>query len=275
MITLNTAPALEPVTIAQAKKQVRVDTDNVAAAIAGVTAGVAGAASFVVSGDRLSLLIEGETLTVSGSTGNDGSYTIRTGSTYSSGSDETTIPVAESVADATADGTLTIVDPLESELSGMITAARQLAEVRTHRAFIFQVWELHANGFPRGNGRIVFPKPNLISVDEIAYTDPAGDPQTLDASAYQVTTGAPGEVEPVPGTSWPETKDEPSSIVITFTAGYGAAAADVPAPIRHAIKLIIGDLYERREPRVDEKRSTLAALLEPYTIRNREMMEFV
>jgi len=34
---------------------------------------------------------------------------------------------------------------------------------------------------------------------------------------------------------------------VTFTAGYGALAADVPERIRTAIKLLAGHLYEHRE----------------------------
>lgn len=34
---------------------------------------------------------------------------------------------------------------------------------------------------------------------------------------------------------------------MTYTAGYGDDAADVPGPITSAVKLIIGSLYEHRE----------------------------
>jgi hypothetical protein len=72
--------------------------------IAAVTTGVAGSGAFAVAGDVTALLHVGARILVSGSTGNDGVYTIRTGSSYSS--PNTTINVEEAVSDATVDGTL-------------------------------------------------------------------------------------------------------------------------------------------------------------------------
>ena len=39
---------------------------------------------------------------------------------------------------------------------------------------------------------------------------------------------------------------EPDALSVTYTAGYGAAE-DVPAPIRHAILLMVGDMYRFTE----------------------------
>ncbi len=35
---------------------------------------------------------------------------------------------------------------------------------------------------------------------------------------------------------------------IAFTAGYGPAASDVPAPVRQALLLLVAHWYEHREP---------------------------
>ena len=35
---------------------------------------------------------------------------------------------------------------------------------------------------------------------------------------------------------------------VAFTAGYGDEASDVPAPIRHALKLLVAHWFEHREP---------------------------
>ena len=39
-----------------------------------------------------------------------------------------------------------------------------------------------------------------------------------------------------------------SQAVVTYTAGYGDSADDVPAYVKHAILLMVGQAYERREP---------------------------
>jgi len=75
--------------------------------IVGVNTGGAGTASFVIGGDRLSVL-DG-LLEVAGSTANDGAYTERFGSSYDAGADETTVNVNEEVIDSTADGNLEII----------------------------------------------------------------------------------------------------------------------------------------------------------------------
>jgi len=59
--------------------------------------------TITVDGDVASLLATGDIFTVTGSTGNDGEYTVDSTS-YDSTNDETTITVKESVGDGTADG---------------------------------------------------------------------------------------------------------------------------------------------------------------------------
>lgn len=77
--------------------------DLAGVAINGVTTGVAGAASFQVSGDITDWLTVGENnLLVHSSTGNDGFYTIRATPSFAGGN--TTIPVEEPIGDGTVDG---------------------------------------------------------------------------------------------------------------------------------------------------------------------------
>jgi hypothetical protein len=59
--------------------------------------------TITVSGDATSLLATGDIFTVTGSTGNDGEYTVDSTS-YDSTNDDTTITVKESVDDGTANG---------------------------------------------------------------------------------------------------------------------------------------------------------------------------
>jgi uncharacterized phiE125 gp8 family phage protein len=47
---------------------------------------------------------------------------------------------------------------------------------------------------------------------------------------------------------WPPPKRTANGIEIAFTAGYGDAVADVPAPIRQAVLLLVTHWYEHREP---------------------------
>ena len=97
------------------------------------------------------------------------------------------------------------------------------------------------------------PVQSVVSVD---YLDPTGAPQTLDPSLYLL---ADRMLAPVSGQTWPATLLQPNAVRIQYIAGYttpalpatdsvaAVPAGQVPAPIRAAIKLMLGTLYEGRE----------------------------
>jgi uncharacterized phiE125 gp8 family phage protein len=186
----------------------------------------------------------------------------------------------------------------------LISAARAHAENVCRRAFVTQKWDLFLDAFPfytyfgvvpgyvpvdqlpaawmtmrnysvrfRGS-KIELPFPVLQSVDAVKYTDPDGVLQTLDPSKYMVdNVSEPGVLTPAPSTYWPDTQNVTNAVQISFTAGYGAAAA-VPAGIKSWILLRVGALYENREEVMVETRVTVQefpyveTLLDPYRIRS-------
>lgn len=97
-------------------------TAHAADAITGVNGagGGAGAGEFEVAGDQTAGFGAGVVITVSGSTGNDGNYTISAGgATHDAGT--TTIPVDEAVPDATVDGDIDALGTLDiSAVKGFI-----------------------------------------------------------------------------------------------------------------------------------------------------------
>lgn len=131
-------------------------------------------------------------------------------------------------------------------LSALIVSARDYAEGFQGRAYITQTWELALDEWP---DIIKLPKPPLQTVDSIEYYDTAGALNLLAPAAYQVDIrGYQPRISPVYGGSWPTTVLQPlAGIVVTFTAGYGDLASDVPERIRTAIKMLAGHLYEHRE----------------------------
>lgn len=127
-----------------------------------------------------------------------------------------------------------------------IVTAREYAESETHRQLITATHKLWLDAFPSG---IIVPRSPLQSVTSITYIDPDGETQTLAADQYQVTQGAePGRIVPAHGCSWPSSRSQPEAVQVTFVAGYGDAAADVPASIRRAIMLLVAHLNEFHEP---------------------------
>lgn len=111
------------------------------------------------------------------------------------------------------------------------------------RCLISQTWRQTFDAF----GVLGLPFPTE-TVTAISYVDPAGSVQMLAPTAY-VLRHVPGGscVEPAPGSAWPLADSGAEGVAVTFVAGYGPAASDVPAAIRQAILLLVGHWYENRE----------------------------
>lgn len=145
-----------------------------------------------------------------------------------------------------------IGDDEDDDLSRLITAAREVVEAgeswSLERALITQTLRVTLDGFPCDDTPIQLPRPPLLTVSSITYYDTANVSTTHTASLYTTElNNDPGRVMPIGGQIWPTTYDRPGAVTITYTAGYGATAASVPAAIRQAILLIVGDLYANRE----------------------------
>lgn len=132
------------------------------------------------------------------------------------------------------------------QLTALIEAATERAESYLGRALITQSLRLLLDEFPCG--QLELPRPPLAEVTEIRYLDADGVQQTLDSSLYRVTTGRePAAIEPAYGATWPSTLPVAEAIEIDYTAGYGDEGVSVPASIRHAITMMVGEWLEFRE----------------------------
>jgi uncharacterized phiE125 gp8 family phage protein len=109
-------------------------------------------------------------------------------------------------------------------------------------AGLFQKYSVRMRG-----GAIELPFPRLQSVDSIKYIDTAGVLQTLSPALYTVdNVSEPGVLMPAPSQYWPVTQIIMNAVQISYTAGYGAAAA-VPPGIKAWMLMRIGAMYENRE----------------------------
>jgi len=135
-------------------------------------------------------------------------------------------------------------DDENSLIEAMVRAARINCERETRRAFVSQTWVLTAAEFPaRG---LALYNPPLISVDSVEYRDEDGAWQTLADTEYEADLYEEPARLMITGTQ-PGTGTHRDAWKVTYTAGYGAAAADVPEDIRAAVQLILKSLYEREE----------------------------
>lgn len=133
----------------------------------------------------------------------------------------------------------------DEQIDALIAAATERAESYLGRALVTQTLVLTLDAFPC---RIELPRPPLVEVTAVRYLDAAGWQQTLAAEAYRVTSGRePALIEPAFGASWPTPLPVSEAVEVEYTAGYGDAGTDVPASIRHAIAMIVGEWLEFRE----------------------------
>jgi len=144
----------------------------------------------------------------------------------------------------------------DTYLNDLIKTAREYTERYTSRAFISQTIDIWFDAFPASSMTpLELPAPPLISVTHIKYYDNDDVLQTWSSANYIVDTdGDPGIVYPARNQSWPSPRVFPRSVNVQYLAGYedsGASPVDladnVPMPIKQAILLLIGHLYENRE----------------------------
>lgn len=162
----------------------------------------------------------------------------------------------------------TLIDTLVATATSLLDGR----DGRLGRALVSQQWELRLDGFgwpawspgwrPFHRDRIILPLAPLLTVDSVKYIDTDGVLQTVASSVYQVVSGGARRAELVPAyaQAWLTPRAEPDCVRVTFTAGYGAEAANVPQPIRQAALMLIGSWYEQRENSVVDFRAAVAEL---------------
>jgi len=147
-------------------------------------------------------------------------------------------------------------------ITRLIAAARAAAEDFTGRAFVTQTWRLTldrpplrrspwwdgvregADTLPRANA-IVLPRPPLQAVVKVETFDEAGDATVWDAANYVVDTEGARLVLRA-GAAWPVPQRTSAGFAVTYTAGYGDQAEDVPSALRQGILAHVAALYEHR-----------------------------
>ena len=158
-----------------------------------------------------------------------------------------------STADAKTHCRVEISDD-DTYIGTLVQAAQRWCESGSERGFggdrqfLTATYSTPVIGF--WQGPLKLPRPPLQSVSSVKYYATDGVLTTLATDQYIVRTPwrGQGTVERAPLVVWPVVQpDRRFPVVIQFVCGYGAAST-VPATIVHAIKLLVGHWYERREP---------------------------
>ena len=156
----------------------------------------------------------------------------------------------------------------DATLAIFITAARQLCESYTRLALMPTTFEEYFDDFPQYTGtykdEIRLSRSPVSAVTYVKYID--GNETTITANAADYKTdliSQPARISPDNG--WFGTYETINAVFIRYVAGY-ADAASVPAPLKHGMLLVIGDMYENRTDSVKRLPTAAEYLWNPYRV---------
>ena len=174
-----------------------------------------------------------------------------------SGAAEEPLTVAEAQTHLRIDGDATY-------LAMLIAAARTQCEAFTCRTMVATTYEQYFDDF--GPEEFLLYWGPVSSVSSIQYYDEDDVLQTFGSGGYHVDNVMDRcRIYLDDDYSWPDVEDKPNAVKITYTAGYANAAA-VPAQLKYAMLLMIGEMYERRENHVKNLPTAVEHLMMPYRL---------
>jgi len=160
-------------------------------------------------------------------------------------------------------------------IGDLIVSARARVEQETGLALIAQSWRWSLDAWPTRRlsacGQAVdLPIRPLISLEAVRTFENDGAASVHDPAEYRVEAGEPGRLVAVLPFALPRPDRPAGGIEIDFTAGFGPAAEDVPAPLREAILRLVAHAYSNVERAESARRGEggapdgVEALLRPW-----------
>lgn len=188
------------------------------------------------------------------------------------------------------------VDVFDPLIEALIPAAREWVEKFTGRSMTWRLLEIGLDAFPghhragyrfpdrrlgvvyTGEGRhphpIRLPGGPVNALDRILYTDGAGVDQTMTDAQFD-SYEEPARVLPAVGATWPSTEIRMGAVKVRYWAGYtlpddSPSGTPLPKPLKQAMFLVLGHLYENRENSIDVALENIPlgaeALARPYRL---------
>ena len=164
---------------------------------------------------------------------------------------ETVAPASEPVTTAEAKSHLRVdISDDDTLIAGLVTAARQYAELYTGQSFIERTYRADLPDF---FDDMCLPFGPVTAISSVKYYD-TSSPNALQTWAASNYTLQRDRVRRNNGVSFPSVGVQYDNVQITYTAGWldqsSPRAANIPDTVKQAILLMVGDLYENREANI-------------------------
>jgi uncharacterized phiE125 gp8 family phage protein len=143
-----------------------------------------------------------------------------------------------------------IINGQADYVNSLIKTARMMLERELERSFILQTWTGYAGCWDR---KLFLDYPPILTVTSLRYYNLNGVLTTLTANTDYWVNMPDGCIDLAYDFTPPELQyGRPNAIEIVYNAGYRASGTEaelqaaVPAPIKHAMKVLITDMHEHR-----------------------------
>lgn len=155
-------------------------------------------------------------------------------------------------------------------LTGLIATARDLCESMTGLSLITRGYSLFMDAWPGTartawwdgmregadmplhNTTLLLPRPPAVGITAVRLIDDNGDAHVFPATDYIVDTlRRPARIVLKHGISPPAMMRPVNGLQVQYTAGFGATAQSVPAPLRQGIRQLATHLYTHRGDTAD------------------------
>ncbi|MEO1035223.1 MAG: hypothetical protein AAFX44_06640 [Pseudomonadota bacterium] len=135
----------------------------------------------------------------------------------------------------------------DSYLLAISLSASAWAENYLNRTLLDRTYEMQIDRF---FDEIKLPKPPTSDLVSVQYIDEQGVAQNIDVNTGlrfdNFDDASPAVLRPNYDEDWPDTRDTENAVTIQFTGGYTNVEL-IPEDVRHALLLLVGDLFENRE----------------------------
>jgi uncharacterized phiE125 gp8 family phage protein len=157
----------------------------------------------------------------------------------------------------------------DATIGALMSGARIHIEAQTRRALMTQTWRLTRDVWPASGVLPLLPA-QLRALVAVRVYDADSNVQTVLPASFGIDKIAAPAVLTFERGALPAPGRIAGGIEIDIEAGYGAAA-DVPEPLRHAIRLLVAHWYENRalisaSGEIASVPASVASLIAPYRV---------